>query len=141
MRFPMMGYSSLARKKLGYKRFLSHRIKVTSKKFLGLANYFRDHVENHSILAQPLNNMLTGYTRGHRAHPLLWTDELSTVFYSLRDSVASSPKLYFINEIWDIGLTTDANDYGIGFFCFRLTLTQILSCPYSSSVNLSWVPK
>jgi hypothetical protein len=64
--------------------------------------------------------MLVGYTRGHRGHPLQWTDELSTVFYTLRDSVASSPKLYFINEIWDIGLTTDASDYGIGAFLFQV---------------------
>ena len=27
--------------------------------------------------------------------------------------------MYFINEIWDIGLTTDASDYGIGAFLFQ----------------------
>ena len=74
--------------------------------------------------------MLTGYTRGHRAHPLLWTDELSTVFlYSLRDSLASSPKLYFINEIWDIGETTDVSDYSIGVFLFQVNLDSNIKLP------------
>jgi len=49
------------KRKVGHRIFLSHRLKTILKKFLGLANYFRDHVKNHSILAQPLHNMLVGY--------------------------------------------------------------------------------
>ena len=37
-------------------------IKGDLKKFLGIANYFRDHVRNHSMLAQPLQLLLPGYS-------------------------------------------------------------------------------
>jgi hypothetical protein len=82
--------------------------------------------------------MLVGYTRGHRGHPLQWTDELSTVFYTLRDSVASSPKLYFINEIWDIGLTTDASDYGIGACLFQVDPDSNTKLPIQFVSKLRW---
>jgi hypothetical protein len=34
--------------------------------FLGLANYFRDHVPNFSVLAIPLQNLVIGYTKSMR---------------------------------------------------------------------------
>ena len=36
------------------------------RSFLGLANYFRDHVQNHSIIAQPLQRMVDGYEKKNR---------------------------------------------------------------------------
>jgi len=53
------------------------------KKFLGVANYFRDHVRNHSLLAHPLVELLPNYTRSHRNHRLKWTAELEAAFYTL----------------------------------------------------------
>jgi len=90
------------------------------KKFLGVANYFRDHVRNHSILAHPLSEMLPGYVRGHRNHKLVWSEGQKESFYALRDAVANCPKLHFINDFWEIGLETDASDYGIGAFLFQI---------------------
>ena len=90
------------------------------KKFLGVANYFRTHVKNHSIFAQPLQQLMPGYTRNHRNHTLVWPEESKTLFYKLRDSVASCPKLFFMNDYWDIGMETDASDYGIGAFLFQI---------------------
>ena len=90
------------------------------KKFLGVANYFRDHVRNHSMLAQPLQLLLPGYTRSQRNHKLAWPEESKDLFISLRDNVANCPKLFFINDYWDIGLETDASDYGIGAFLFQI---------------------
>jgi hypothetical protein len=84
------------------------------KKFLGVANYFRDHVRDHSQLAHPLNVMLPNYTRTHRNHRLQWSAELEAAFFTLRDSVADCPKLFFMNDNWEIVLETDASDYGIG---------------------------
>ena len=37
------------------------------KKFLGVANYFRDHVHKHSMLAQPLQLLLPGYSEHNNA--------------------------------------------------------------------------
>ena len=90
------------------------------KKFIGAANYFRDHVRNHSDLTHPLNELLPKYDRKQRNHKITWTDELKEAFYALRDAVANCPKLHFINDFWEIGLETDASDYGIGAFLFQI---------------------
>ena len=84
------------------------------KKFLGVANYFRDHVRTHSLLAHPLVALLPNYTRSHRNHRLKWSADLETAFYTLRDAVADCTKLFFMNDNWEIVLETDASDYGIG---------------------------
>ena len=62
------------------------------KKFLGVANYFRDHVRNHSMLAQPLQLLLPGYSRAQRNHKLAWQDESKDLFLTLRDNVAKGPQ-------------------------------------------------
>ena len=90
------------------------------KKFLGVANYFRKHVRNHSMLAQPLQSLMPGYTRTQRNHIIVWPEEKKLLFQDLRDNVANCPKLFFMNDIWDIGLETDASDYGIGAFLFQI---------------------
>jgi hypothetical protein len=36
------------------------------KHFLGLSNYFRDHVSNFSVLAIPLQKLVIGYTKSMR---------------------------------------------------------------------------
>ena len=59
------------------------------KKFLGIANYFREHVRKHPMLAQPLQLLLSGYTRAQRNHKLAWQDESKDLFLTLRDNVAN----------------------------------------------------
>ena len=91
------------------------------KKFLGVANYFRDHVHNHSMLAQPLQGLLPAYTRTHRNdHVITWPEDKKDTFFNLRDNVADCPKLFFMQDYWDIGMETDASDYGIGAFLFQI---------------------
>jgi hypothetical protein len=48
-------------------------IKGDLKKFLGVVNYFRDYVRNHSQLAHPLVALLPNYTRSHRNHRIQWS--------------------------------------------------------------------
>ena len=98
------------------------------KRFQGLANYFRDHVQSISILSQPLNLLLPKYNKSQRNHKLVWTDEQKANFIALRDAVSNCPKLFFINDEWEIGLETDASDYGIGGFLFQtkpIVLTKV----------------
>ena len=90
------------------------------KKFLGVANYFRSHVKNHSILAQPLQTLLPMYTRTHRNHKIVWTEQMEKYFTDLRDNVANCPKLFFMDDYWRIGMEIDASDYGIGGFLFQV---------------------
>ena len=93
------------------------------KTFVGLANYFRDHVKNHSNLSQPFNVLLPSYNRTQKNHTLVWTEELQKAFYIFRDAVANCPMLFFINnDEWEVGLGTDASDYGKGGFLSKSTL-------------------
>jgi len=64
--------------------------------------------------------LMPGYTRNHRGHKIVWPEKEKDLFYQLRDSVANCPKLYFMNDYWDIGMETDASDYGIGAFLFQV---------------------
>jgi len=50
------------------------------KSFLGLANYFSDHVRNHSILVNPLQSLLLGYCPQTRNRLIKWTDATIAAF-------------------------------------------------------------
>ena len=47
----------------GIRNFPIPRLQKELKSFLGLANFFRDHVQGHSLMAIPLQNLITGYDR------------------------------------------------------------------------------
>ncbi len=86
------------------------------KCFLGLANYFRDHVRNHSIIVKPLHDMLKNYDK-HRK--LIWTKEGQDAFYLIKEEINKCPTLFFMEEHSEVFLYTDASDYGIGAYLFQ----------------------
>jgi len=93
------------------------------KQFLGLANYFRDHVRNHSTLAQPLDKLIGNYKM--TKHKLIqWTAETMEAFRTLQAEVAKCPMLYFLEEQGKIVLETDASDYGIGAYLYQIVVGQ-----------------
>jgi hypothetical protein len=53
------------------------------KQFVGLANYFHDHVPHHSNIMKALHDMINGYEKRTRAKALVWTEEGSRAFYHL----------------------------------------------------------
>ena len=81
------------------------------------------------VFLSDYSSMLPNYVRGQRNHKLIWSEELKHAFYALRDAVAECPKLYFINEEWDVGLETDASDYGIGGFLFQINPNSLEKIP------------
>jgi hypothetical protein len=83
------------------------------KAFLGLANYFREHVQGHSIIAQPLNEMLKNY---QPKKVLVWTDHTTRAFEELKRAVNAAPKLFFVDEDLPVHLYTDASLIGIGAY-------------------------
>ena len=85
--------------------------------FLGLANWFRDHVSNHSRLVQPLHGLLKGYSKHQR---IKWTPELLQVFEDTKKAVHECPKLFFIDDSLPIYLHTDASQYGMGAYLFQV---------------------
>ncbi len=63
------------------------------KQFLGLINYFRDHVENHSILVKPLQDMVTNYQKNK---PLQWNPELEKLFHKVKTIVSEWTRSLYI---------------------------------------------
>ena len=87
------------------------------KSFLGLANYFRDHVHNHSLVVRPLNKMLLNY---HRRKRLQWTEDANEAFEKIKLMIHECPTLFFIDDESPIYLLTDASDYGIGAYLYQV---------------------
>ena len=85
--------------------------------FLGLVNYFRDHVPDMTGLVKPLRVLIDTKKKNQR---LTWTDIASENFYKVRDIVANCPALYFVDENAPIIVMTDASDYGIGAYIYQL---------------------
>ncbi len=87
------------------------------RSFLGMANYFREHIRNHSIEVQPLYELLRG--KGKRG-PVSWTTEGEKAFEKIKDLIANCPTLFFVDvEYGGLYLETDASDYGIGAYLYQ----------------------
>ena len=90
------------------------------KSFIGLANYFRDHISNHSLRAQPLQDLVNGYEKSQARHKIKWTDECTAAFEDLRQAIDECPMLWFMDDFSPIYLQTDASDYGIGAYLYQV---------------------
>ena len=111
------GLSFSAKKKSQVVDFLQPETQKDLKSFLGLANYFRDHIRNHSTLVQPLHEMIKDYKP--RSH-LQWTAETLQAFERVRQAINDCPKLHFMDDKSPIYLHTDASDYGVGAYLFQV---------------------
>ena len=80
------------------------------KSFLGLVNYFRDFVRNHSNIVKPLHALLTNYQKSKKN---LWTEEAKPAFESIKAEIAKCTTMHFLNDTDPIFLQTDASEYGI----------------------------
>ena len=91
------------------------------RSFIGLVNYFRDHVRNHSHVLKPLQDLLTQAIKfGKVKATLVWTSDAEHSFQQIKDSINACPQLYFLNEKAPIYLHTDASDYAIGAYLFQI---------------------
>jgi hypothetical protein len=88
------------------------------KSFLGLTNYFRDHVRNYSTITYPLQRMLVDYVR---TRDLVWTPKTIEAFNTVKNSISNCQLLFFPNNDDPVFVHTDASDYGIGAYIFQLT--------------------
>jgi hypothetical protein len=57
------------------------------KSFLGLVNYFRDHVEGLSVLTKPLNDLTTPYKK---SSSIVWTPQPKELFKQTQVTVLNS---------------------------------------------------
>ena len=92
------------------------------KSFLGLANYFRDHIKNHSNRVQALQSLVDGYDKRQARHKIQWTKDQILAFEDIRQAIDNCPLLWFVNDFSDIYLQTDASGYGIGAYLYQVVL-------------------
>jgi transposase InsO family protein len=85
--------------------------------FIGLTNYFRDHVNMHSDLAKPLTKMLSQSVEKQK---LIWTEELKQAFETLKYTVHNCRMLFFVDVNYPIHVCTDASGYGIGAYVYQI---------------------
>jgi hypothetical protein len=78
--------------------------------FLGLLNYFRDHISDYSTLTHSLYDIVATQIRGR----ISWTAALVQDFEAAKRSVENLPTLYFLRDEGEIHVFTDASDYGVG---------------------------
>ena len=111
---------SYTRKKLdSVYNFVKPQTQKQMKQFLGLANYFMDHIRDHSSVVAPLQALINPkYTRRVGGNPIAWNTIAKTAFDSIREAIHQCPKLFFMNDTSPISLQTDASDYGIGAYLF-----------------------
>ena len=109
---------SMSKKKINSVTDFPQPVVLTQlRSFLGLANYFRDFVPNHSNVVSPLHHMIDHAAK--KQSKLVWTAEGEKAYKDIKDLISKSPLLYFINDTAPIVLMTDASDYGVGGYLFQ----------------------
>ena len=91
---------------------------VTSlRSFLGVGNYFRGFIKDHSNIVSPLFQMLKGMQQKRTS--LIWSPEGIEAFDTLRQRISNCPLLTFPHPTSTVILRTDASNYGIGGVLFQ----------------------
>ena len=85
------------------------------KSFLGVANYFRDHIRDYATIVHPLQEMIRNYDRSRL---LRWSPAANKAWDDIRAAINDCPKLFFLNPQAPVFLHTDASAYGIGAYLF-----------------------
>ena len=87
------------------------------KSFIGVAEYFHDHIKDIAETLRPLRAMITPYIKGKT---LIWTNEAIKAFEKIKEDINNCPSLYFMHSDAPVYLHTDASDYGIGAYLFQV---------------------
>lgn len=82
------------------------------RSFLGLLNYFRDHIRDYARLTTPLYDLLTGNPSKKTAVP--WTTDAEACFHKCKEAASSAETLYHLAPEGEVQLYTDASDKAIG---------------------------
>ena len=98
-------------------QFAKPRISRQLKQFLGLANYFRDHIRNHSMVVKPMQKLLQNY---NKSSVIKWTPSADVAFEQIKDNINTCPTLFFVSDTATIFVNTDASDYGVGGYVYQV---------------------
>ena len=89
------------------------------RRFLGLANYFRDHVRHYAGMERPMWDILTKHDKSKKFQ---WSELTERGFREMQVAICNCAKLYFLQDDPDaqIILRTDASDYGYGAYLCQI---------------------
>ncbi|GFY07735.1 retrovirus-related Pol polyprotein from transposon 17.6 [Trichonephila clavipes] len=76
--------------------------------FLGLSGYFRKFIQNYSIIAKPLSDLLRDNAVFH------FGPEQQLAFQTLRQKLSENPVLHIFKQGAKLELHTDASKFGYG---------------------------
>jgi len=109
--------------------------------FIGLANYFRDHVPNMTEMVKPLRDMIP-LGKYQRTGKLIWTTEGSAAFKLCQQAMSDCQELYFLDDTATPILQTDASDFGIGGYLKMVTNGKVRVVQFFSKAltgaQLNW---
>ena len=85
------------------------------QRFLGVVNYFREHIPKISTLTAPLDQL-------RHAGDLtdLWTDAHTDAFIAIRRILVNTPILRYPNMKYPFSVATDASNVGIGAVLYQV---------------------
>ena len=80
----------------------------STQRLLGIANFYRSFIKNHSKILEPLINL----TR--KGVAFKWTDDCQTAFETIKNRLVNAPVRHYFDPELMVVLTTDASGRGIG---------------------------
>jgi hypothetical protein len=86
------------------------------KSYIGLINYFHEHIHNCSVMLRPLQQMVKAYKPNRK---LFWTPDTMEAFNATKEALENLPTLFFIDDHSPIFIETDASDYGYGAYMYQ----------------------
>jgi len=106
--------------------------------FLGFANYFRLHVRDYASMTAPLYEFIKNYNKKKNTE-IQWTESTRKCFFDVREAVHNCPQLFFIDNVSEIFLHTDASDYGCGAYLYQLR--KSIDHPLGEEVPIAFISK
>ena len=78
--------------------FTTPRTLKELQSFLGLINYFKDHIRDHALIARPLYQLVAEVTKsGHKN--LTWNEQYDAAFAALKNSIRRDTKWEFDGRV------------------------------------------
>jgi hypothetical protein len=87
------------------------------RQFIGMVNYYRDHIRHRSHLLAPLTSQSKNKTK------INWTPECDTSFNKLKSQLAQQAMFSFPNPHYPYIIEPDASDYQLGSIILQNTTT------------------
>ena len=84
------------------------------RQFLGFTNYYRKFIKQYTVVANPLNKIISGENAKKKNKRVEWSTECEDSFLKLKEICRETPVLAYANYERPFKLMTDASKKGLG---------------------------